>query len=63
MTVAETELNHRGVKLSRRWGSIDRKWEGRENTEEIIGTLENKTTKYQVVETDGGGKGELWEMG
>lgn len=54
MTVAEAELNHRGVKPSRRWGSIDRKWEGRENTEKIIGTLENKTTKHQVVETHGG---------
>ena len=55
MTVAESELNHRGVKPSRRWGSIDRKWEGRDSTEEKVGTVVGKkSTKYQVVETHGG---------
>lgn len=54
-TVAGSELNHSRVKPSRRWGSIDRKWEGRVSTEEMVGTfVGKKTTKHQVVETHGG---------
>ena len=53
-TVAGSELNHRGVKASRSWGSIDRKWEGKESTEEMVGTfVGKKPTKHQVAETHG----------
>lgn len=50
--MSDSKLNHRGIKPSRRWGSIDRKWEGKESTEEKGGTfVGKKTTKHQVVET------------